>query len=314
MIKYNTVTSFFVSEKTRIYYHADSILKTVKAEEERDIWYFRVREMASDYEINVDPDLANKDALTIFINHRVYDYQGNYIGAIGVGLTIHAVINLIDNYRQKYNSNIYFADSKGKIIVRSNFATEDASTIYNMEGLSALADGILSLENNKYQYSRSGQLVHLNTRFVPELNWYLLVEQMEGDAVGEIYGTLVVNLILCAFITVVVIFLTTLTINSFQKLTLRQQEVIVKSHQELFDKNTSLEKALAEVKTLSGFLPICASCKKIRDDQGYWQQIESYIGAHSQAEFTHGICPECAKRLYPEFMDKKQSDDTEERT
>lgn len=61
-----------------------------------------------------------------------------------------------------------------------------------------------------------------------------------------------------------------------------------------------LNKALQEVKTLSGFLPICASCKKIRDDKGYWYQIEAYISEHSEAEFSHGICPECAQKLYPD--------------
>ena len=57
-----------------------------------------------------------------------------------------------------------------------------------------------------------------------------------------------------------------------------------------------------KIKILSGFLPICASCKKIRDDKGYWNQIESYIKKHSEAEFSHSICPECAKNLYPEFV------------
>ena len=60
-----------------------------------------------------------------------------------------------------------------------------------------------------------------------------------------------------------------------------------------------LQQALSQVKLLSGFLPICASCKKIRDDKGYWNQIESYITKHSEVEFSHGICPECAKKLYP---------------
>jgi hypothetical protein len=55
------------------------------------------------------------------------------------------------------------------------------------------------------------------------------------------------------------------------------------------------------VKTLKGLLPICSACKKIRDDKGYWSQIDAYISKHSEAEFTHGICPECAKKLYPEF-------------
>jgi len=63
-----------------------------------------------------------------------------------------------------------------------------------------------------------------------------------------------------------------------------------------------LTEALAQVKKLSGFLPICASCKKIRDDQGYWQQIEEYIREHSEAEFSHSVCPDCAKKLYPEFF------------
>lgn len=62
-----------------------------------------------------------------------------------------------------------------------------------------------------------------------------------------------------------------------------------------------LQAALAKVKLLSGFLPICASCKKIRDDQGYWQQIESYISHNSEAVFSHGICPQCLQELYPEY-------------
>ncbi len=65
-------------------------------------------------------------------------------------------------------------------------------------------------------------------------------------------------------------------------------------------KNDALEDALHSIKTLSGMLPICANCKKIRDDQGFYQQIEHYITEHSEAEFTHGICPDCAKNLYPD--------------
>jgi GAF domain-containing protein len=60
-----------------------------------------------------------------------------------------------------------------------------------------------------------------------------------------------------------------------------------------------LRKALSEVKRLSGLLPICSNCKKIRDDEGYWRQIEQYIGERSEAEFTHGFCPDCAAKLYP---------------
>ncbi len=66
----------------------------------------------------------------------------------------------------------------------------------------------------------------------------------------------------------------------------------------------TLQDALSQVKTLHGLLPICASCKKIRDDGGYWQQLEVYISSHSEADFTHGICPDCMKKLYPEYVDQ----------
>ena len=80
----------------------------------------------------------------------------------------------------------------------------------------------------------------------------------------------------------------------------------------LFESNErliiDLQKALSEVKKLSGFLPICASCKKIRDDQGYWNQIEEYISDHSEAQFSHGICPDCARKLYPELYQDHEDD------
>ena len=63
----------------------------------------------------------------------------------------------------------------------------------------------------------------------------------------------------------------------------------------------NLKTSLARVRKLSGLLPICASCKKIRDDKGYWNQIEAYIRDHSEAEFSHGICPECTRKLYPQY-------------
>lgn len=65
-----------------------------------------------------------------------------------------------------------------------------------------------------------------------------------------------------------------------------------------------LEETLGEIKKLSGMLPICSSCNKIRDDKGYWQMLEKYISSHSEAQFSHGICPDCAQHLYPDLAEK----------
>jgi len=82
----------------------------------------------------------------------------------------------------------------------------------------------------------------------------------------------------------------------------------VKTEKEKENLIIKLQETLSEVKQLSGLLPICASCKNIRDDKGYWKQIESYIKDHSEAEFSHGICPDCAKKLYPELNLKFMED------
>jgi DNA-binding response OmpR family regulator len=79
---------------------------------------------------------------------------------------------------------------------------------------------------------------------------------------------------------------------------------IYKLQKELRQKNSDLEAALSQVKRLSGLLPICASCKKIRDDQGYWQDVAVFIQDHSEAELSHGLCADCAKRLYPDLFEE----------
>ena len=80
-------------------------------------------------------------------------------------------------------------------------------------------------------------------------------------------------------------------------------------YEELQHTNEDLRTALADVKTLSGLVPICASCKKIRDDRGFWNILEGYIQDRTHAKFSHGICPDCMKQLYPEFVSKRTPGD-----
>ena len=81
-----------------------------------------------------------------------------------------------------------------------------------------------------------------------------------------------------------------------------------KANLKLIEKNKELKRLLSEVKELSGLLPICAHCKKIRDDKGYWNEVEEYLLDHSKADFSHSLCPGCAKKLYPEYYHEKSND------
>lgn len=81
----------------------------------------------------------------------------------------------------------------------------------------------------------------------------------------------------------------------------RLEDELHQARMKLVDSNRKLEKAIRDKITLTGLLPICAHCKKIRDDKGYWNHLESYIKTHSEADFSHSICPECAREHYPEL-------------
>lgn len=105
-----------------------------------------------------------------------------------------------------------------------------------------------------------------------------------------------------AFITGSLFLVTVLTAFSVRRLIAFRKVNAV-----LMKRNAELEKAMIEIKELRGLIPICSVCKKIRDDEDSWHQIEAYIESHSHAEFTHGICPECIRMLYPGFVVHKNA-------
>ncbi|MGE5343797.1 MAG: response regulator [Candidatus Omnitrophota bacterium] len=90
-------------------------------------------------------------------------------------------------------------------------------------------------------------------------------------------------------------------------------EAIVQKNTELEKSNRQLKLANEKIKTLSGLIPICSNCKKVRNDDGYWQEVEDYVASHTEAGFTHGICNDCMKELYPEFYERKMKKETKEK-
>lgn len=213
--RYHAFSSFFVSDKSGTYYTGNGILKHISPTEPRDAWYYRVRDMKQDYEINVDPDLANKDALTIFINYRVYDFSGNYIGATGIGLTVDAVRNLIADYQKRFQRTIYFVDAQGRVVLFGN-QTNIAPDLRNAPGLGSQVERILQDKSGFYQYLSNGENRILNVNYLPELKWYLFVEQSEDTALAGIRQTLYANIIISMVVTLIVLLLTHLVLSRYQ--------------------------------------------------------------------------------------------------
>lgn len=214
--RYGAFSSFFVSEKSGLYYTGEGVLKRVRPDEPRDAWYYRVRGMKEDYEINVDPDMANADALTIFINYRVFDFKGDYLGATGIGLTVDAVSRLIAEYQERFRRTIYFVDAQGRVVQLGTGRAGQGTDLHAAPGLGPLIDGILREPRGSRQFQAGGDSHILHFNYLPELKWYLFVEQNESAALAGIRRTLFVNLSISLAVTLVVVFLTHLALARYQ--------------------------------------------------------------------------------------------------
>ncbi|AZD06854.1 GGDEF domain protein [Pseudomonas chlororaphis] len=221
MTHYGAYTAFFVSNSSLTYYHAKGVLKKIAPDTPRDAWYFRVRDMATPYEINVDPDQANQNNLTFFINYKVYDYQDNFIGAAGVGLKVDAVIKLIDRYQQRYQRNVYFVDTQGRLVLTGAEGGPQGAragqSLFELENLRDLQARLPKPHSGNYEYSAPDQRHFLNVRFIPELNWYLFVDKREDSALGDIRRSLYLNLLICLAITLIVLTLLNGVVRRFQR-------------------------------------------------------------------------------------------------
>jgi len=213
----NTISAFFVSEETRRYYHPTGIVESVTREDPTDEWFFRVRGMEDDYEINVDYDQANEFSLTVFINYRVYDYNDNFIGVTGVGLNAASMLDRLDRYEDRYERQICFVSPAGEVILRAGDRNVKTDHLQDIPGLAELADRILDTDAGRWEYSRDGETILLNTRYIPELDWYLFVEQPAGAATAPVRRAFFLNLGVGLGIALLVVLLTHFTIQAYQR-------------------------------------------------------------------------------------------------
>lgn len=217
--KYGTITSFLISEKTRRYYYAEGLLKNVKEEEPRDAWYFRVRAMQAPYETNVDIDMANHDAVTIFINYRVLDYDGNFLGTTGVGLTLDTMSDRMDRYEKRFNRRIYFTNSQGKIMLSSRTMRLGRRFLHDIPGINVIARDILqrNVTPSQLAYDSENGRVLVNARFIPELGWHLVVEQGEAEELQPVQRVLLINLAAALGVTLLVLMVAWLAVRRYQQ-------------------------------------------------------------------------------------------------
>lgn len=216
--KYGFLTAFFVSVHSDNYYNEDGILKRVGARDPRDVWFFSFARTRKPYDLNVDLSEGDDDALSIFVNCRVEDEKGHLLGVTGVGVNIEQVTDRLREVQKKYRRAVYLVDQDGLVQVHQDRSRIGRYSIAKAEGIRDVAPAILG-ERDKalaLEYDRHGRHHLLSSRFVPELEWFLIVDQDEATALAPAKHNLIRTLVAGGGVSVVVILLCVLVINHFQ--------------------------------------------------------------------------------------------------
>lgn len=228
--------------------------------------------------------------------HVPIKHEGTFYGRLSILLPFRVITKkYLSRIQIGKTGHAWLLGRDGTILYHPNegYVGGNVSEVFrNSPEILALTEKMKAGRSGTEKYQEKGRIV--NTVYRPiELGttrWALAVStpQEEVLAITEDFRNqwlLILVLMLLAF------FL-------YGYASVRDQTVLARRAAELSRKNESLQKALEEVKTLSGLLPICSSCHKIRNDSGYWERVESYVEKHSHAQFSHSLCPECMDRLY----------------
>ncbi len=216
--RYGFFSAFLVSEVSGNYYHYKGILKQMGRKDTHDVWYYRFIDSKKDYVVEVDTDEATQQTLTIFINHRLRDYNGNLLGVTGVGLKMEAVSNILSEYRKRYKRNVYLVDATGLVQVHYDKKLIGKANLRSLAGISEHAGAILDRKDqeNVYEYENNKSHILLIPRYIPEFNWYLIVEQDQNVALQTIKTNFFHSMIFAAIVILVVIAINIFTVNYFQ--------------------------------------------------------------------------------------------------
>jgi len=247
--RYGTLTAFLVSEESRKYYNASGVLKTVSETNPADEWFFRVRGMTTDYELNVDPDLSNDNAMTIFVNYRVVDKEGKFLAAVGVGLSVNAVKELMQEYRNRYHRDVYFYDRGGQLVLHSLTGSADQAPLLSDHNAEKTMQWMLE-RIRKGETDITASVVEANGamanyRYIPELDWILVVEQVSDGTQPILFQSFGLNFLICLLTAIVLLGIIRRTILGYQNKLETTNVQLLANKTQLLESNAAREKILS---------------------------------------------------------------------
>ncbi len=217
--KYGFFSTFFVSESTGRYYYFDGVLKEVSPDDSHDVWYYAFVDSGRPVDLDVDTDEASNGILSIFINNRLEDLQGNLLGVVGVGIRLETVARLLQEKKDQYHRNVYLVDENGVIQVHSDISLVEQVDIYMQSGISDIADELMREDNDhpmEMSYLSSQGRVYITSRYIPELEWHVFVEQNERTGLKEARKSLFISLFFTLLISAGIFLFSSYALKSFE--------------------------------------------------------------------------------------------------
>ena len=214
--QYGVFSTFVVSARTLRYYHFNGILKAVSSDSLKDQWFFTMKSHPQGYRVDIDSNEAAANRLTIFVNHKILDDDGRFLGVTGLGLDVATVSELIEHYKERYDRDIYFVDHKGIVQGHSDGQLIGQLDIHDQPGIAAVADEILNGDQGTLTYDGKAGRIFMVYRYIPELGWHLIAEESERSATRALRNALYVDLAIGGGITLLVLTISGFTVHRFQ--------------------------------------------------------------------------------------------------
>ncbi|MFA9377195.1 MAG: diguanylate cyclase domain-containing protein [Lachnotalea sp.] len=177
--KYNYNSVFLVSDSTLNYYHFNGVNKVISADNEHDQWYYDFLDSNKLYDLEIDTDEANGNKLSVFINCRIEDEEGNLLGVTGVGLEMNQVQQLLKTFSNDFDLEAMLFNSDGNVLINSNTEATNSFNIFDIQVLKENKQNILADTSalGVYKYSEGQSSGYLITRYIDDLDWYLLIKK-----------------------------------------------------------------------------------------------------------------------------------------
>lgn len=214
--KYGLFLAFLVSEKTQKYYSQNGFVEFLNTQDPDNQWYYRFKNSPVNHEINLDHNDRFGTGLILFINHKIFNEDKTLLGATGIGMNVAYIDNIFKRFRENYQFTVFFINRDGKVILKEQHKNS-LEKLSDNPSLNALRNQIFENTQGVITYKDNGDKYLLKTRYIKELDAYLIVQAKLGDFTAEVKNTFYVNLAISLIITLAITLVIVETLRRFNR-------------------------------------------------------------------------------------------------